>query len=68
MSRAEEVLNKFNKINESNTSWKNEDRITKTELEKKLISIELLISSIDSDNGDRRKGLKTMLIQIADRL
>ena len=24
MSRAEEVLNKFNKINESNTSWKNE--------------------------------------------
>ncbi len=41
-------------------------RITKEELEKKLISIELLISSIDSP--DRRQGLKDMLISIAERL
>ena len=41
-------------------------KLTKEQLEKKLIQIELLISSIDSP--DRRIALKNMLIEIAENL
>ena len=42
------------------------DKLTKEQLEKKLIKIELLISSIDYP--DRRIALREMLIEIAENL
>lgn len=57
--------NTVTSINNSVTVVLNE-KITQSELQKKLVHIELAIENIDS--GDRRNYLRQLLIDIAEKL